>query len=156
MSYEYIFIIVPRPRICRRVCREPGVRYFKPRGVPLSLLENVSLTVDELEAIRLKDLEGQEQIAAAESMHISQPTFHRVIESARKKVADALVNGKAVRIEGGEYVTDVNRKFKCLACSHEWDVPHGTRRPEVCPKCGSKNVHRAPEDRGYARARRIV
>jgi predicted DNA-binding protein (UPF0251 family) len=114
-------------------------------------LESVSLTVDEFEAIRLKDVEGLEQTAAANSMHISQPTFHRVIEAARKKVADALVNGKAIRIEGGDYVSNTNRKFKCLNCNHEWEEPHGRRRPKACPKCGSKNIHRSPEDRGYAR-----
>ncbi|MGA2769095.1 MAG: DUF134 domain-containing protein [Candidatus Bathyarchaeia archaeon] len=142
---------MPRPRICRRVCCEPGVTYFKPRGVPMTSLESVGLSVDEFEAIRLKDLEGLEQTAAADSMRISQPTFHRVIEAARKKVADALVNGKAIRIEGGEYMSDASRKFKCLDCSHEWEEPHGRGRPGGCPKCGSKNIHRAPQDRGYAR-----
>jgi predicted DNA-binding protein (UPF0251 family) len=76
------------------------VNYFKPRGVPMTSLESVGLSIDEFEAIRLKDLEGLEQTAAADSMRISQPTFHRIIEAARKKVADALVNGKAIRIEG--------------------------------------------------------
>jgi len=114
-------------------------------------LKSVGLSVDEFEAIRLKDLEGLEQTAAASSMHISQPTFHRVIEAARKKVADALVNGKAIRIEGGDYVSDLNRKFTCYDCSHEWEEPHGKERPTTCPKCGSKNIHRVPEDRGYAR-----
>ncbi len=75
-------------------------------------LESVALSVDEFEAIRLKDLEGLEQTAAADSMNISQPTFHRVIESARKKVADALVNGKAIRIEMGDQVTGMNRKLR--------------------------------------------
>jgi predicted DNA-binding protein (UPF0251 family) len=117
----------------------------------LSDLENVSLTIDEFEAIKLKDLEKFEQTAAAESMGISQPTFHRIIESARKKMADALVNGKAIRIEGGDYMSDSSRKFKCYACGHNWEVAHGTGRPEKCPKCGSTNIHRAPEDRGYAR-----
>jgi predicted DNA-binding protein (UPF0251 family) len=117
----------------------------------MTSLESIGLSIDEFEAIRLKDLEELEQTAAAKSMRISQPTFHRVIETARKKVADALVNGKAIRIEGGEYMSDVNRKFKCLDCSHEWEEPHGTGRPSVCPKCGSKNIHMAPRDRGYAR-----
>jgi predicted DNA-binding protein (UPF0251 family) len=117
----------------------------------MTSLESVALSVDEFEAIRLKDLEGLEQTAAAESMRISQPTFHRLIEAARKKVADALVNGKAIRIEGGEYMSDVNRKFKCPDCGHEWEEPHGTGRPSACPKCGSKSIHRAPGDRGYAR-----
>ena len=117
----------------------------------MTSLETVGLSVDEFEAIRLKDLKGLEQTAAADSMHISQPTFHRVIEAARKKVADALVNGKAIRIEGGEYMTDANRKFRCLDCGHEWEEPHGRGRPGSCPKCESKNIHRAPDDRGYAR-----
>jgi predicted DNA-binding protein (UPF0251 family) len=117
----------------------------------MTSLESICLSMDEFEAIRLKDLEGLEQTAAADSMRISQPTFHRVIEAARKKVADALVNGKAIRIEGGEYMSDASRKFKCLDCGHEWEEPHGRGRPDTCPKCGSKNIHRAPEDRGYAR-----
>ena len=67
-------------------------------------LDRVSLAVDELEAIRLKDFESMEQERAAAAMNVSQPTFHRIIQSAHNKVADALVNGKAIRIEGGEYV----------------------------------------------------
>ena len=117
----------------------------------MTSLESVGLSVDEFEAIRLKDLVGLEQTAAAESMRISQPTFHRVIEAARKKVADALVNGKAIRIEGGEYMSDASRKFKCLDCGHKWEEPYGKERPDACPKCGSKNVHWAPGDRGHAR-----
>lgn len=114
----------------------------------MTSLECVELSVDEFEAIRLKDLQGLEQTAAADSMHVSQPTFHRIIEAARKKVADALVNGKAMRIEGGDYVSDVNRKFKCLDCGHEWDVPYETERPDACPKCRSSSIHWVPETRG--------
>jgi len=94
---------MPRPRICRRVRFLPGVTYFKPARVPLRHLEETILTVDEFEAIRLKDLEGLDQENAARKMKISQPTFFRLLDSARKKIADALVNGKAIRIEGGEY-----------------------------------------------------
>ena len=93
-----------RPKICRMVCCEPSVNYFKPRGIPLNELDRVSLAVDELEALRLKDFEGMEQEKAATGMNVSQPTFHRILQSAHSKVADALVNGKAIRIEGGEYV----------------------------------------------------
>jgi predicted DNA-binding protein (UPF0251 family) len=117
----------------------------------MTSMESVGLSVDEFEAIRLKDLEGLEQTAAADSMRISQPTFHRVIEAARKKVADALVNGKAIRIEGREHMPDANRKFKCLDCGHEWEEPYGRGRPSACPKCGNKNIHRASQDKGYAR-----
>jgi predicted DNA-binding protein (UPF0251 family) len=79
----------------------PDVTYFKPAGIPMAELEDSVLTKDELEAIRLKDLEGHEQERCAGKMGISQPTFHRLVVSARQKVAEALVKGKAVRIEGG-------------------------------------------------------
>jgi predicted DNA-binding protein (UPF0251 family) len=118
-------------------------------------LEGVSLAVDEFEAIRLKDLEFLEQERAAATMNISQPTFHRILESAHNKVADALVNGKAIRIEGGDYlVKEGARLFKCYDCQNEWQEPHGTGRPARCPKCNSTNIHRAPSDRGYARTGR--
>jgi predicted DNA-binding protein (UPF0251 family) len=94
---------MPRPRRCRRVRFLPGVNYFKPARIPMRELEEVILTVDEFEAIRLKDLEGLDQSEAAERMKISQPTFFRLLNSARKKIADALVSGKAIRIEGGKY-----------------------------------------------------
>jgi predicted DNA-binding protein (UPF0251 family) len=92
---------MPRPRHCRRVGYLPQATFYKPRGVPLSALQHVSLTVDELEAVRLADLEGLYQEQAAERMNISRQTFGRIIESAHKKIADALVSGKALSIEGG-------------------------------------------------------
>ena len=94
---------MPRPFICRRVWFKPGITYFKPAGVPIAGLIETVLTVDEIEAIRLKDYEGMDQEKAAKKMNISQPTFHRLVTIARKKIADALVNGKAIRIEGGNY-----------------------------------------------------
>lgn len=92
-----------RPKLCRRVRFSPNVTYFKPQGIPLRQLEEVILPVDEYEAVRLKDLEGLQQEECAKKMNISQPTFHRLILSARKKIADAIVNGKAIKIEGGAY-----------------------------------------------------
>ena len=92
-----------RPRRFRRVKLQPEVDYFKPRGIPLSSLTEVILQVDEFEAIRLKDLESLEQEECAKKMNISQPTFHRLVSSARKKIADAIVNGKAIKIQGGNY-----------------------------------------------------
>jgi len=92
---------MPRPRCLRRICCVPGVSYFKPAGVPLRMLEEVVVTLDEVESLRLADLEGLYQEKAAEQMKISRPTFSRLIESAHKKVAEALVNGKALRLEGG-------------------------------------------------------
>ena len=90
---------MPRPKLCRRIFAEPGVTYFKPRGIPLSELTETVLNVDEFEAVRLKDLEGLEQEECATKMNISQPTFHRLVISARKKIADAIINGKAIKIE---------------------------------------------------------
>jgi len=92
-----------RPSTCRRVKLEPNVTYFKPRGISLIELEEVMLQVDEFEAVRLKDLEGFEQEKCAKKMKISQPTFHRLVLSARKKIADAIINGKAIKIEGGNF-----------------------------------------------------
>ena len=92
---------MPRPRHCRRVAYLPQATFYKPRGIPLSVLQHITLTVDELEAIRLADLEGLYQEQAAEKMNVSRQTFGRIIESAHKKIADALVNGKALSIEGG-------------------------------------------------------
>ena len=92
-----------RPKLCRRVGFNPNVTYFKPRGIPLCELEESNLEIDEFEAIRLKDLDGLEQEECAEKMNISQPTFHRLILSARRKIADAIVNSKAIKIEGGNF-----------------------------------------------------
>ena len=100
-----------RPRQCRRIGSMPESNYFNPRGVPLSALEEVIVTVDEFEAIRLADLEGSYQEQAAEKMNVSRQTFGRIIESAHKKVADALVKGKALKIEGGEFEMASNEKL---------------------------------------------
>ncbi len=92
---------MPRPRLCRRVRGEPEVSFFKPSGVRKAELDEVIVTVDEYEAVRLKDLEEIDQGKAAKKMGVSQPTFHRLVVSARKKIADAIVNGKSIKIEGG-------------------------------------------------------
>ncbi len=90
---------MPRPKNPRCIRFSPSVLYYKPRGVPLSELEEVSLAADELEALRLHDVEGHEQTAAAKKMKISQPTYARTLDRAYKKIAGALVGGKAIRIE---------------------------------------------------------
>ena len=94
---------MPRMRRMRRVGFEPGVVFFKPAGVAMRDLEEVVLTVEEFEAVRLSDYEGLTQSECAEKMGVSQPTFYRVLSSAREKIADALVGGKAIRIQGGHY-----------------------------------------------------
>jgi uncharacterized protein len=142
-----------RPLCCRRVAGKPESNYFKPRGIPLSALDEVTMTIDEFEALRLADLEGMYQEEAAGRMGISRPTFGRIIESAHKKVADALANGKALKIEGGEVAMLEPRLFRCNDCRQSWSVPHGTGRPTECPHCKSTNFCRAAEDRGPKRGR---
>lgn len=139
-----------RPRNCRRVETLPNVSYFKPRGIPLSALQEVILTVDEFEALRLADLEGLYQEHAAERMRISRQTFGRIIDSAHRKVADALIQGKVLKIEGGDFEMAEIRKFRCADCQHAWELPYGTGRPESCPSCKGINIHRA-DDRGGVR-----
>ena len=95
--------------LTRRVFSEPEVVYFKPAGVRMAGLKEIILKVEEFEALRLKDLGKMGQEEAAESMGISQPTFCRLVSSARKKVADAIVNGKALRVEGGNFEVVGNR-----------------------------------------------
>jgi uncharacterized protein len=93
---------MPRPKCCRHVCGVPDKNYFKPRGIPISELEEVVLTLDEYEAIRLADYERLYQEEAAAGMNISRQTFGRIIETAHHKIADVLIHGKALKIEGGE------------------------------------------------------
>lgn len=140
-----------RPIQCRRVSSVPGSNYFKPRGVPLSLLGEVILNVDEFEAIRLADLEDLYQEQAAEKMNVSRQTFGRIIDSAHRKVAEALIEGKALKIEGGQYEMATMRKFRCFDCQHSWELPYGTGRPESCPACRSDKIRRAEEEKRYNR-----
>ena len=90
---------MPRPKIRRRVQFNPRVFYFKPRGVPLRALSEIALAPDEVEALKLYEVDGFDQITAAQKMKISQPTFARILNNAHQKVAGALIKGKAIRIE---------------------------------------------------------
>jgi predicted DNA-binding protein (UPF0251 family) len=102
--YEHILITggpMPRPRKRRRVRCAPRTAYYKPQGIPLVGLKEAVLTVDGLEAMRLADAEGLDQETAAQRMGISRPTFSRLVAEARAVVARAMVDGWAIRIEGG-------------------------------------------------------
>jgi len=92
---------MPRPFCQRHIGGRPGAPVFKPAGIPLRGLEEVVMTLDEFEALRLADLEGLYHEEAAARMRVSRATFSRIVEAAHGKVADALVHGKALRIEGG-------------------------------------------------------
>lgn len=87
-----------RPRLCRKIKFNPDITYFKPQGVPLRSLEVVEMTLEEIEALRLKNIQGLEQTEAAEKMGTSQSTFQRILTSAYQKISDALINGKAISI----------------------------------------------------------
>ncbi|MCX5644173.1 MAG: DUF134 domain-containing protein [Phycisphaerae bacterium] len=92
---------MPRPCCLRHIGFKPCAGLFKPAGVPACTLERVTLTLDEVEALRLADLNGLYQEQAAAEMKISRSTFSRIVEEARRKVADALIHGKSLRLEGG-------------------------------------------------------
>lgn len=94
---------MPRRRRCRRVGSQPAFTSFGPPASESGEREETILTLDEFEAVRLKDMEGLDQRVCAEMMDISQPTFHRLVIIARRKIADAMTSGKTLRIEGGDY-----------------------------------------------------
>jgi predicted DNA-binding protein (UPF0251 family) len=132
-----------RPQKDRFVAFKPHISYFKPRGIPMLELDEVRLTVDEREAIRLSDLIGLSHEKAGRRMGVSRATFGRIIQHARKAVADAIINGKAINVEGGNYkLIEAARIFCCQRCQHRWEEPRGTGRPLGCPQCGNDEFRR--------------
>jgi predicted DNA-binding protein (UPF0251 family) len=135
-----------RPKKNRLVRFDPKINYFKPRGIPVFDLEEVCLTVDEREAVRLADLLDMSHEDAGSHMGVSRATFGRIVQNARKTIADAIINGKAVRVEGGNYkIVSRRRIFRCRACNYEWEEQFGTGPPEKCAGCGSDDFYRKSE-----------
>jgi len=138
---------MPRPRRIGRIFFEPEITYFKPVGIPMLHLQNNILTKEELEAIRLIDLKNTEQNKAAKQMKISQPTFSRLLDSARKKIADSLINAKAIKIQGGIYKmvqpTGRGMGFGRGAGSRGrmGGIAAGPGGVCKCPKCGATAPH---------------
>ncbi|MBN2239203.1 MAG: DUF134 domain-containing protein [Dehalococcoidales bacterium] len=127
---------MPRPVKIRRVESVPGVTYFKPAGIPLRYLEETLLSVEEAEALRLKDMEKLEQEKCAERMSVSRATFQRILTSARQKITGALLSGKAIRIEGGTF--EMAQKLCTCRNGHEWVASFEEITgdiPIVCPEC---------------------
>lgn len=133
-----------RPTKWRRIENIPTIPYFVPSGKDVPELAQNILKLEELEAVRLKDLEGMEQIECAEKMGVSRPTFQRILLSAREKITDSLVNGKSIRIEGGNFTQNIC-PVRCLDCGKEWresfehlkSIKSGEY---TCPNCRSTRV----------------
>jgi predicted DNA-binding protein (UPF0251 family) len=134
--------MAPRPK-CRRIAHEPPAAAFKPAGIPGRDLETTVLQLDEMEALRLADLEGLYQDEAARRMRISRATFGRVVEEARRKVVEALLESRMLVFEGGPVEMAAMRVFHCEDCGADFEVPFGTGRPAECPHCHGRQFYRA-------------
>jgi uncharacterized protein len=124
-----------RPHKQRFIGTLPAASIFKPKGTPMAELEFVVLTFDELEAIRLADLEGDQQEQAAAKMNISRPTFGRILDKGHRTIADALLNGKALCIQGGPVTTARRAEVRCRRCRRSWEVPLPAANGFQCPRC---------------------
>lgn len=129
---------MPRPTKFRKVEFFPKDTYFVPLGKKKCDLKEVILKVEELEAMRLKDIQGLNQEECAEKMQVSRQTFQNTIDESRKKVAIALSEGKAINISGGHYTTS-HCKFRCMDCGSVYDIKFEQDKCQ-CPDCGSKRV----------------
>jgi len=123
-----------RPTKWRKIENVPAIAYFVPSVKEISEVPENILKLEELEAIRLKDLEGLEQGECADKMEVSRPTFQRILLSAKEKIADSLVNGKTIHIEGGNFTQNIC-PVRCVDCGKEWMESF-----EKFPHCGSKNI----------------
>jgi len=141
---------MPRRKRCRRVAFLPDYIYFKPSGIGIRDLDVIELDLSEIEAIRLKDYLRLDQEEAAIKMGVSQPTFHRILDEARRKIAKAIIDGMALKIKTDSnvefYKNDDKRLFRCFSCGDEWEIDYGEPRPSVCPRCNSNFVRRIRED----------
>jgi uncharacterized protein len=140
-----------RPVKWRRIDYIPSVRNFLPAGLCEPSGVNI-LKMEELEAIRLKDLEGLEQADCARQMEVSRPTFQRILLTARAKIADSLIRGKAIQIEGGHYTRNIC-PVRCLDCGKEWsesleNIEKADTSASACPRCHSVRLQCCPDDQG--------
>lgn len=145
---------MPRPVKWRKIEFVPTVQKFVPAEMPASPGENL-LKLEELEAIRLKDLEGMDQADCAAQMEVSRPTFQRILLSARAKIADSLINGKTIKIQGGHYTTSIC-PIRCVNCGRVWheSLEHIVNATEEarCPRCRSGQLVCCPDDDSEAAA----
>lgn len=133
-----------RPTKWRKIENIPSIPYFIPSDRDIPEIDKNILKLEELEAIRLKDLEGMEQEECAARMEVSRPTFQRILISAREKIADSLINGKSILIEGGNFTLNIC-PVRCSNCGKEWMESYENldvikRGEYVCPSCGASEV----------------
>lgn len=126
-----------RPCIQRFIGQLPGTTTFKPQGIPVGRLEHCTLSLDEFEAIRLADIDGDTQEEAAAKMNVSRATFARILERAHATIAGALVHGKALHIAGGPVREARRSHVRCRRCQRGWEVPDPVLRAFRCPSCTS-------------------
>ena len=127
-----------RPVKNRRIENLPEYTYFVPLGRRKCEIEEMLIKVEEFEAMRLKDVEELNQEECAERMQVSRQTFQNIIDSARKKIAIALIEGKAINISGGNYTRNVCQ-FKCISCENTYEIKYEEDR-KICPSCSSVDV----------------
>jgi len=127
---------MPNRRRFRKIMMPPPMEGFKPFGIPMKDLEPVVLLYEEFESVRLTDYEDLTQEEAASRMHISRPTFTRIYDKARKNIAKAFVEGKAILIQGGSYITD-DYWFRCHRCK---EVMIAMKPIKNCRKCNSDDI----------------
>ena len=127
-----------RPPKHRTVHYRPRVTLYKPQGIPRRFLQTVVLTMDQLEALRLADREGHSHEEAAARLNVSRSTFGRIVEAARKNVAEALLQGKAILIQGGTYTLASEGEFYCPRCRCEHRSEKGEVDPLRCPREGRR------------------
>ncbi len=129
---------LPRPVKPRKIAFVPRNTYFVPVNKPKCELKVMNLKLEELEAMRLKDIEKLNQEKCAEKMNVSRQTFQLIIDEARSKVAQALIEGKAISIEGGNYTFNIC-KYKCESCGKLFSEPY-EKDSHRCPACDSTDV----------------
>ncbi len=143
-----------RPRKLRRVSKPPAYNRFKPVGIPARFLQQVDLSIDEYEALRLADYEGLNHEDAAKKMDISRPTFSRLITSARNKIATGIIEGKEIAIEGGDF-RFTQHLIRCNNCRTL--TQYTNEIPATCPECDSDDIEnlnqRYHRGRGFGRRR---
>lgn len=133
-----------RPIKWRKIEHTPVVPYFIPTEEGKVSMAEITLKLEELEAIRLKDLEGLEQAECAQHMEVSRPTFQRILLSAREKIADGLIHGKVIRIEGGNFTKNIC-PVACEKCGRKWNESVENmckiqKGQYTCPNCGSQKI----------------